>query len=73
MLPGGHKLSVALHQARVKCRELERYLCELAVQEELRRPLIEPVNRLSDLLFVLSRAAVVWMGLAEENWQGVRG
>lgn len=55
ILPGGGPASVATHVARTVCRRAERRLLtlsrEASVNEESRRY----INRLSDLLFVLSR------------------
>lgn len=59
VLPGGTAAAAALHVARTICRRAERAMTALAAQPE------EPVtaearryvNRLSDLLFVLARAA----------------
>ncbi len=57
VLPGGTKASAWLHLARTVCRRAERIVCRLIedegelVNEEVMRYL----NRLSDLLFVMSR------------------
>jgi cob(I)alamin adenosyltransferase len=57
VLPGGGELAARLHVARAVCRRAERVALEAAAQVEL-NPLV-PVylNRLSDLLFILARAA----------------
>lgn len=63
ILPGGHPLAAALHVGRVVCRRAERRCVALARAEaEAGRPPLNPeivryLNRLSDLLFVLARAA----------------
>ena len=60
VLPGGSKAAAWLHLGRTVCRRSERCVSELAAAEEDGR--VNPVvlrylNRLSDLLFVMARAA----------------
>jgi cob(I)alamin adenosyltransferase len=57
VLPGGTEAAARIHVARAVCRRAERDVLEAARQVEL-NPLV-PVylNRLSDLLFILARAA----------------
>lgn len=55
MVPGGSKKSAYLHLARVNVRAAERELVELNLDEELNQDLIKFINRLSDLMFILSR------------------
>lgn len=57
VLPGGSPLAAYLHLARTITRRAERVACELASVEEVNEAAIRYLNRLSDLLFVLSRAA----------------
>lgn len=58
VLPGGTPLSAALHVARTVARRAERITVELAAVEADTSPeAIRYLNRLSDLLFVLSRVA----------------
>ncbi len=59
VVPGGTPLSAYLHVARTICRRAERDVVELATQEPVTREVITYLNRLSDLLFVLARAANV--------------
>ncbi len=59
VVPGGTPLSAYLHVARTICRRAERDVVELAAQEPVTREVITYLNRLSDLLFVLARAANV--------------
>ncbi len=59
VVPGGTPLSAYLHVARAICRRAERDVVELAAQEPVTREVITYLNRLSDLLFVLARAANV--------------
>lgn len=55
VLPGGSPLSATLHQARAVVRRAERSMCALYESEKINEILIQYVNRLSDLLFVLAR------------------
>ena len=57
ILPGGSPASAQLHVARCVCRRAERRLVELAAGTAVLGDVICYVNRLSDLLFVLARAA----------------
>ena len=57
VLPGGCPLSAHLHLARAICRRAERQTWKLADAEDVSQPVLEYLNRLSDLLFVLARAA----------------
>jgi len=55
VLPGGTPLSAKLHQARAVVRRAERTICLLKDAEPVNDIIIQYVNRLSDLLFVLAR------------------
>jgi cob(I)alamin adenosyltransferase len=57
VLPGGSSLAAWLHLARTVCRRAERRLVTVARRESLNPQAIVYLNRLSDLLFVLARAA----------------
>jgi cob(I)alamin adenosyltransferase len=59
VLPGGTQAAAYLHLARTICRRAERTIVELAAQpdEPVGAAAISYVNRLSDFLFVASRAA----------------
>lgn len=56
ILPGGSKLSAALHMARAVTRRAERSLVILLQQENINFEALKYVNRLSDLLFVMARS-----------------
>ncbi len=58
-LPGGSPAAANLHMARTITRRAERMITELAANDnEYVNPLVlEYINRLSDLLFVMSRSA----------------
>jgi cob(I)alamin adenosyltransferase len=65
ILPGGSKLAAYLHLARTVCRRAERSLVALLCEErqnkdeeKLNPELLKYCNRLSDLLFILSRWAL---------------
>jgi cob(I)alamin adenosyltransferase len=69
VLPGGHERAARLFLARAVCRRAERAV--LAVSDA--NPLAAVyLNRLSDLLFVLARAANAEAGVAEPLWRPVR-
>src|SRR5690348_142699 len=57
VLPGGTPLAAQLHVARTIVRRGERLIAELGTHETLNPALIKYINRLSDHLFVASRAA----------------
>ena len=57
VLPGGTPLAAWLHVARTVCRRAERSIVALAETEPVTAEVREYVNRLSDLLFILARAA----------------
>jgi cob(I)alamin adenosyltransferase len=58
VLPGGTPAAAHLHLARTICRRAERLMVELAAQptEPVSEAAIQYMNRLSDFLFVASRA-----------------
>lgn len=57
VLPGGTPLAANLHLARTVLRRAERLTVALAAREAVNPAAIRYLNRLSDWLFVLSRAA----------------
>jgi len=57
ILPGGTPLAAQLHLARTVCRRAERAVVALAAVETVNASALAYVNRLSDLLFILARAA----------------
>ena len=69
VLPGGGKVSSFLHLARTVCRRAERDILGLSRQEEVGAFALPYVNRLSDLLFVLSRWVAVKDGEDELLWE----
>lgn len=69
ILPGGTAVAAQLHVARCVCRRAEREIVSLAAEHPLRDLPIRYVNRLSDLLFVLARAANHEAGGTDVPWQ----
>jgi len=71
ILPGGTAAASQLHVARAVCRRAERRLVTLSQQaeESVRDLLIIYLNRLSDLLFVLARAANASAGQSDVTWR----
>jgi cob(I)alamin adenosyltransferase len=61
VLPGGKPAAAWLHLARTTCRRAERLVTELielpGERERVNPEVVRYLNRLSDLLFVLARAA----------------
>jgi cob(I)alamin adenosyltransferase len=57
VLPGGSEVAARLHVARAVCRRAEREALEAAEELEINQRALVYLNRLSDLLFILARAA----------------
>lgn len=55
ILPSGSRRVAACHFARAVCRRVERAVVELADAEPVSQTVLQYINRLSDLLFVLAR------------------
>jgi cob(I)alamin adenosyltransferase len=72
ILPGGTAAAAALHLARTVARRAEREIVALAAREPLNPDLLRYVNRLSDLLFVLARAANHAAGRPDTIWRPAR-
>ena len=69
ILPGGVPKAAALHAARTVCRRGERAVVALSQTGAALSPHLLPyLNRLSDLLFVLARAANAAAGVPEVPW-----
>jgi cob(I)alamin adenosyltransferase len=66
ILSGGGAAGATLHVARTICRRAERRM--VALDPPIDPVLIRYVNRLSDLLFVLARAANHRSGASEIEW-----
>ena len=57
VLAGGSPAAAVLHLARTVCRRAERETVALAASEPVGAEALQYLNRLSDLLFLLARAA----------------
>lgn len=69
ILPGGTRAAALAHLARTACRRAERTLVALAAETPQPPALVQYLNRLSDLLFVLARALNVYAGRGDVLWQ----
>jgi cob(I)alamin adenosyltransferase len=67
ILPGGDKAVAHCHVSRTVCRRAERHLVEWSRENKFRQELLQYVNRLSDLLFVLAR--VIEKDSPSNYWQ----
>jgi cob(I)alamin adenosyltransferase len=66
VIPGGSPAAAHLHVCRTVCRRAERRT--IAVGEEVNPEVVRYLNRLSDLLFILARAANTQADGAEPLW-----
>lgn len=69
ILPGGSRAAGLAHVARTVCRRAERRLVTLSQQEQVSVLILQYLNRLSDLLFVLSRVLNRHAGRGDVLWQ----
>jgi cob(I)alamin adenosyltransferase len=69
ILPGGSPLGALLHWARTVCRRAEAEVVAAVAAEPGRANLLAYLNRVSDLLFVLARAANDAEGQVEKPWE----
>jgi cob(I)alamin adenosyltransferase len=69
ILPGGTRAAATAHIARTACRRAERTLVALSSVAEVTPPMLQYLNRLSDLLFVLARVLNRHGGRADVGWQ----
>ena len=67
--PAGGPAAAACHLARAICRRAERHLVALTREETLSPAARSYLNRLSDLLFVLSRVLAREEGGSEVMWR----
>jgi len=73
VLPAGTSVAAALHLARTVCRRAERRVLAASRTAAVRPELVVYLNRLSDLLFVLARAANQEAGRVDVPWSPRRG
>ena len=69
ILPGGSRAAAIAHIARTVCRRAERAVVSLGAEETVRPACRQYLNRLSDLLFVLSRVLNRADGGSDVLWQ----
>jgi cob(I)alamin adenosyltransferase len=69
VLPGGSEAAARLHVARTLCRRAEREALVAAGQHDVNPLALVYLNRLSDLLFILARAANAAVGHEEPLWR----
>lgn len=69
ILPGGTTATAWMHQARVVARRAERRLWTLHRADPVPAPILQYINRLSDLFFVMARAELYRQSADEERWK----
>lgn len=69
VLPGGTEAAARLHVARTVCRRAERDALAAAAEVGIDPLVLVYLNRLSDLLFILARAANAIDGREEPLWR----
>ena len=72
ILPGGDGAASACHLARAVCRRAERSVVALNGRGKINANIQVYLNRLSDLLFVISRRLSSRAGRQETLWTGLR-
>jgi cob(I)alamin adenosyltransferase len=73
ILPGGSRAAALCHLARTLCRRAERQVVGLASTETVSAYSQQYLNRLSDLLFVVSRVLNHRAGRGDVLWRRGRG
>ena len=68
ILPGGTPIAAQMHFARVVCRQAERRLWTLNRIDEVTPLILQYINRLSDLFFVMARYDMWQQNWPEERW-----
>jgi cob(I)alamin adenosyltransferase len=69
VLPGGSEVAARLHVARTVCRRAEREALAASGAHPVNPLALVYLNRLSDLLFILARAANAGDGIEEPLWR----
>ncbi|MSO96257.1 MAG: cob(I)yrinic acid a,c-diamide adenosyltransferase [Thermoleophilia bacterium] len=69
VLPGGTAAAAGLHVSRTSCRRAEREALVAASEHDVNPLVAVYLNRLSDLLFILARAANALAGAEEPLWK----
>ncbi len=68
ILPAGTPASAALHLSRTVCRRAERSVVALVRDGTVDARVLQFLNRLSDLLFMMARAVNHRAGVADVKW-----
>jgi cob(I)alamin adenosyltransferase len=71
ILPGGSSASSRVHLARSICRRVERQIVALSKKQTVEKEIIQYLNRLSDLFFVLARFINKNDNIEEVIWSGI--
>ncbi len=69
VMPGGTSLAAHLHLCRTIARRAERLVVTLAGHEPINQLTLVYLNRISDLLFAMARAANRLNGVPDVPWQ----
>lgn len=69
VLPGGNHISSHLQLSRAIARRCERRLWTLNKEDRVPAQILQYINRLSDLLFVMARYEMQTQGRFEEKWR----
>jgi cob(I)alamin adenosyltransferase len=69
VLPGGTEAAARLHVARAVCRRAERAALDASQEVDINGDVLVYLNRLSDLLFILARAANAAVDHGEPLWK----
>ena len=69
ILPGGNSVSAHFQWARTIARRSERRLWTLHRADELPQGILQFINRLSDLFFVMGREELLKADRVEEKWK----
>ena len=72
ILPAGSRAASLAHVCRTVCRRAERSIVALGRAETINAQPRQYVNRLSDLMFVLSRVLNRFAGSGDVLWENVR-
>jgi cob(I)alamin adenosyltransferase len=72
ILPAGSRAASIAHVCRTVCRRAERSIVTLGKNEKINEHPRQYVNRLSDLMFVLSRVLNRFAGGSDVLWQHQR-
>ncbi len=69
ILPGGSRSAAVAHVCRTVCRRAERCIVSLGKADKINEAPRQYMNRLSDLLFVLSRVLNRYAGGSDVLWE----